>query len=453
MKKLILLLGVMLLVAMGPAPASAGEQSNAASITGETGLFSLLSGDTLPQGGWSFGLYYNNWDRIISGGAFFPNPDDPNPPLCLACRGADVSLDWNRISASLAYGITDRWELSLMVPYDDFNFDEDDLRKASNGLFTDSLDDSGLGNIRIGTKWRLYGGPGDASKLALNAFVEPETGDKKVAAKGTGFGAGLDWSRGNWVFDLGYRDPGSSSHRRNFSEEAHAGLGYAASISDRFDWITELEGIFYTGDKTFDDAIDFTTGGRLWLGGGNWALNFALRTDLNQLDQIDEHCPLGGLVGLTFFPRMMHHEEAPPPPPPPPAPEVAPPPPPPAPEPPPPPPPPPAPAPKPEERITVNFTPGSARLSNIAKAKLDEVALKMKQDPDLRAQVIGYTDAGGSADANQRMSEQRAQAVKNYLVTRHGIDPSRITTEGRGSSESTGDPEQDRRAVVILTVQ
>jgi len=36
-------------------------------------------------------------------------------------------------------------------------------------------------------------------------------------------------------------------------------------------------------------------------------------------------------------------------------------------------------------RVTVNFTPGSARLSNIAKAKLDEVALQMKQDPSLRA--------------------------------------------------------------------
>jgi OOP family OmpA-OmpF porin len=99
----------------------------------------------------------------------------------------------------------------------------------------------------------------------------------------------------------------------------------------------------------------------------------------------------------------------------------------------------------------VNFPPGSARLSNIAKAKLDEVALKMKQDPELSAQVIGYSDASGNSAGNQRMSEQRAEAVKNYLVTRHGIDPSRITTEGRGSAESTGDPEQGRRAVVILT--
>ena len=42
--------------------------------------------------------------------------------------------------------------------------------------------------------------------------------------------------------------------------------------------------------------------------------------------------------------------------------------------------------------MTCNFTPGSARLSNICKAKLDEVALKMKQDPAMQAQVIGYAD-------------------------------------------------------------
>jgi outer membrane protein OmpA-like peptidoglycan-associated protein len=77
----------------------------------------------------------------------------------------------------------------------------------------------------------------------------------------------------------------------------------------------------------------------------------------------------------------------------------------------------------------------------------------MKQDPELRAQVLGYTDPSGSPEGNQRISEQRAQAVKNYLVTRHGIDPGRITTEGRGSQDSTGNPEEDRRAVVILTVQ
>ena len=95
------------LVSLVPSVASAAEQANAASVTGETGLFTLLSGDTLPRGGWSFGLYYNNWDRLLD----VDLPDDQR------------SVDWNRLSASFGYGITDRWELSVMVPYEDYKFD------------------------------------------------------------------------------------------------------------------------------------------------------------------------------------------------------------------------------------------------------------------------------------------------------------------------------------------
>lgn len=435
---------VALLLSLVPALGSAAEQANAPTVTGETGLFTLLSGDTLPRGNWSFGLYYNNWDRVVD------------------LNGIDVeeeSVDWNRLSASVGYGITDRWEVSLAVPYDDYNFD---VRGVD-------LDGSGLGNARLGTKFRLLGAAGDPSTLALNLFVEAPTGDDDVASDDPGFGAGLGWRINKWVLDVNFRDPGG-----DFSEELRAGVGYVGQVSDRLDWITELSGTFYSGGEDgfdfiddddefddrnisvgnigFDDAYDLTTGGRLWLGDGNWAFNFALRTDLAQLGDIDEHCPIGGLLGLTYFPRLFQREEpAPPPAPAPPPPPAPAPPPPPAPAPPPP--PPPAPAPRPEERVTVNFTPGSARLSNIAKAKLDEVALRMKQDPEARALVIGYTDPSGSSDANQRMSEQRAQAVKNYLVTRHGIDPSRITTEGRGSADSTGNAEDDRRAVVILTFE
>ena len=95
--------------------------------------------------------------------------------------------------------------------------------------------------------------------------------------------------------------------------------------------------------------------------------------------------------------------------------------------------------------VVCEFTPGSARTSNICKARLDEVGLRMKQEPDSTAQVIGYADGStGSQSANQRVAEQRAEAVKNYRVTRHGIDPSRITTEGQVTDRLA--------AVVILTI-
>lgn len=178
------------LVSLAPALASAGEQANAPTVTGETGLFTLLSGDTLPQGGWSFGLYYNNWDRLVDLPGSFSRNDN-----------GQLSLDWNRLSASVGYGFTDRWEFSVMVPYEDFNYDQDDL--AFN---TDDAD--GVGNVRLGTKFRLMGAPGDARTMALNAFAELGTGDDDVASQDTGFGLGLNWRFSNWVFDVGYEDLG-----------------------------------------------------------------------------------------------------------------------------------------------------------------------------------------------------------------------------------------------------
>jgi OOP family OmpA-OmpF porin len=98
-------------------------------------------------------------------------------------------------------------------------------------------------------------------------------------------------------------------------------------------------------------------------------------------------------------------------------------------------------------------------VDNRCKATLDEVALRMKQEPERYALVLGYTDSAGSEAANQQMGLRRAEAVKSYLVTRHGIDPSRITTEGKGEVDPVGDNTtaegraQNRRVVIILRVR
>jgi outer membrane protein OmpA-like peptidoglycan-associated protein len=406
---------------LAPALASADELSIAPTVTGETGLFTLFSGDTLPQGGWAFGLSLSNVDRVLESSILSED---------------DKGLDWTTFRASLGYGITDSWEMSVMVPYEDFNFD------SGSGLD----DQSGLGNVRLATKFRVMGERDSPSTFAINLFVEPETGDEDVVGDDMGFGGGLNWRANKWVFDIGYHDPG------NDDERILGGIGYVGSVSDRLDWITEVTGTTY---DNLEDAYDLTTGGRAWLGENqNVALNFALRLDLNQISDIDEHCPIGGLLGLAFVPGRAP-AVMPEPPPPPPAPEPPPPPPPVV---TPPPPPPPAPAPRPEQRETIQFGPGSARLDNIAKAKLDEVALQMKQDPALSAEVLGYSDSQGPESANLRISQQRADAVKNYLVTRHGIDPARISTDARGEADPVGDNATaegraaNRRAVIILKV-
>ncbi|HEX7190710.1 MAG TPA: OmpA family protein, partial [Thermoanaerobaculia bacterium] len=169
-------------------------------------------------------------------------------------------------------------------------------------------------------------------------------------------------------------------------------------------------------------------------------------------------CALAGVAGLTFAP--MHIT---PPPPPPPPPVVVP--------PPPPPPPPPAPVPPPEpppvapphqptelRTDEIHFESGSARLTNIAKAILDDVALRMKNEPTSTAIVIGYTDNQENTGPNQDLDRRRAEAVRDYLVSRHGIDPSRITVEGRDAREPVGDNGtaegrlRNRRVVIRLII-
>ena len=104
----------------------------------------------------------------------------------------------------------------------------------------------------------------------------------------------------------------------------------------------------------------------------------------------------------------------------------------------------------------IHFEPGSARLTNIAKAILDDVALRMKQEPTSTAIVIGYTDNREATGPNSDLDRRRAEAVRDYLVSRHGIDPSRITVEGRDAREPVGDNNtaegrlKNRRVVIRL---
>ena len=89
---------------------------------------------------------------------------------------------------------------------------------------------------------------------------------------------------------------------------------------------------------------------------------------------------------------------------------------------------------RPSIALRVEFGPGSARLTAEGMAQLDELARAL-QSPELaqkRYAIDGHTDAKGSAAANLRMSERRAEAVKRYLVEQYGVDGARLETHGYG---------------------
>ncbi len=88
---------------------------------------------------------------------------------------------------------------------------------------------------------------------------------------------------------------------------------------------------------------------------------------------------------------------------------------------------------------SVLFTSAKSDLSPGAQMKLNDVATALtKEDPISRMVVEGHTDSQGTASNNQDLSQRRAQAVRDYLVTR-GIASDRITAQGFGSTRSVAD--------------
>ena len=69
-----------------------------------------------------------------------------------------------------------------------------------------------------------------------------------------------------------------------------------------------------------------------------------------------------------------------------------------------------------------------------ARATLAKVALIIKKKARGKILIEGHTDSKGSEEYNQRLSERRAEAVKRWLVERHGLKPDRFMVRGWGET-------------------
>ena len=85
------------------------------------------------------------------------------------------------------------------------------------------------------------------------------------------------------------------------------------------------------------------------------------------------------------------------------------------------------------------FASGSDILQGTDWPILAAVADLLKKDSALKIEVAGHTDSTGDAKANQALSERRAAAVKQALVTKYGADAARIASKGWGAEQPIQD--------------
>jgi outer membrane protein OmpA-like peptidoglycan-associated protein len=113
------------------------------------------------------------------------------------------------------------------------------------------------------------------------------------------------------------------------------------------------------------------------------------------------------------------------------------------------------------EGIQVTFASGllfdfdAEQILPAAAVNLRNLAASLNQYPNTNVLIVGHTDASGTADYNQALSERRAQAAADFLVSQ-GVNAARMRTVGRGEMEpvATNDTDagraQNRRVEVAI---
>jgi OOP family OmpA-OmpF porin len=107
------------------------------------------------------------------------------------------------------------------------------------------------------------------------------------------------------------------------------------------------------------------------------------------------------------------------------------------------------------EGVTFEFN--SAQLTGNSRPVLDDVAASLQRHPRLKVELQGYTDSTGPADYNLKLSQRRADSVRDYLVGK-GVSSDQLTTKGYGLTQpidtnKTKEGRAHNRRVVMFAVE
>ena len=98
---------------------------------------------------------------------------------------------------------------------------------------------------------------------------------------------------------------------------------------------------------------------------------------------------------------------------------------------------------------TVIFRQGKSVVDPAQYANIELIAQYMKNHPEATVEIKGYASPEGSKELNQRLSEKRADAVKNILVKKYKIAASRLTTKGMGATDKLFEPVEFNRVATF----
>jgi outer membrane protein OmpA-like peptidoglycan-associated protein len=442
----------------------------APTVSGETGLFQVMNAEMLPEGRFSLGLAWGLWNRTAA-----------SVPYAATLSDDPLRYDLQRFGFSVGYGLIPNWEASLSTGSNRYSATSLNWQGLVNGhyrfgAFTHTETDK----VRIGTKILLN--PRDPVQGALFGGIAIPTQSKNdVNAIGTyraDYDFGLSFTYGWVTFQTAYQLNAKLGTPTAFGNVGDTGydisntwtsaLAIAVPVVPKFfKVIGELNRVHYDGGDTQPpDFSEVTLGGRFALGNSGFTASGAVRVNIDRWTKYgNSPSSIGGLVQVAYLPpapvrerpRAILPREAEPAAPPPATEPV-----------------PPAPAPvgtlataptsatepavvtapvaRPSTSTTdeVLFDVAKSRLTNIAKAILDGVALRLKNNLAATCMISASTDSKERGGDHAALGKARAEAARDYLMKRHGIDGSRIASEVQGDADSA-DATRNRRAVVTVT--
>jgi len=444
--------GLLLALAVALLAASPLCAQVAPSLTGETGLFSIYDAQTVPHGRFAFSLFYSMYDRTAA-----------PVPLMLPQSEDPMRYSADKLGMTMAFGLLPNWEASFSAGQKYYWADDRAWSGNINGHNRyGKIEHDETDKLRFGTKYVFNSN--DPLKIAIfgAAYIPTQSRDdpQALSTYRTDWEWGFSGTYGVFTGQFGYlwtADWAKEGEEYEISNEMHwsAGVGIPL-IPDTLKGIFEIHRTMYDGGTTKPPAAtDAVLGARLALGKSGVVASAGVRANIdNWVKYGSSPSSIGGIVQLSWAPQPAKaaaapvvapspHEPPPAEPVPAPAPVVQ---------------PAPAPvveappAPKPETSTTdeILFDAAKSRLTNIAKAILDGVALRLKNNLSATCSIVGFTDPKEKGD-HAALGKARADAAKDYLVKRHGIDASRIRVDARGDAEAGGDATRNRRAVVTVT--